>query len=301
MQTECVIHGRTITIEEVEGVRKLLRDHPDWSRLRLSREVCAAWDWRNAKGELRDIACRTVLLRLHRGGRIDLPAPRHAIDNRRRPVAWIPHDDAPVRLSLRELAPLEVSIPRSGSADAKLFRFLLERHHYLGLSHVPGENIGYLVRGVGGRELACVLFAAAAWKAVDRDRFIGWTAQLRSANLSFVANNARFLILPWVEVKNLASHVLALVARRVRSDWEAKYGHPVHALETFVDRSRFKGTCYRAANWLRLGQTSGRTRNDSSHSVQAAVKDVYFYPLVKNFREALRSPVRRRSEERTDQ
>jgi hypothetical protein len=287
MDKQRIIHGRTITAEELEGVRSLLRDHPDWTRLRLSREVCAAWDWRDAKGRLRDMACRTVLLRLHRSGEINLPAPRHSIDNRRRPLGWTAHDTTPVRLSLRELVPLNISIPRSGSADARLFRFLLEQYHYLGLAHVPGENMAYLIRGANGRELGCLLFAAAAWKAADRDQFIGWTTEQRAANLSLITNNARFLILPWVEVKNMASHILSLAARRVRSDWEAKYGHPVHALETFIDRSRFKGTCYRAANWLRLGKTSGRTRNDDGHRARAPVKDVYFYPLVKHLREEL--------------
>jgi len=168
-----------------------------------------------------------------------------------------------------------------------LFKFLIDRHHYLGLKHVPGENMSYLVREAGGRPVACLLFAAAAWQAAARDRLIGWTAAQRSANLSLVTNNARFLILPWVEVKNLASHVLGLIVGRIREDWSDKYGHPVHLLETFVDRSRFKGTCYRAANWICAGQTRGRTRNDRAHRIQAAVKDVYVYPLVKDFREVL--------------
>ncbi len=210
MDKQRIIHGRTITGEELDGVRSLLRDHPDWTRLRLSREVCAAWDWRDAKGALRDMACRTVLLRLHRSGEINLPAPRHTIDNRRRPLGRTPHDTTPVRVPMRELVPLDMSIPRPGSADARLFRFLLEQYHYLGLAHVPGENIGYLIRSLDGRELGCLLFAAAAWKAADRDQFIGWTAEQRAANLSLITNNARFLILPWVEVGNLASHILLI-------------------------------------------------------------------------------------------
>lgn len=290
-----------ITPAELAAVQALIREHPEWSRRRLSLEVCASWDWRNAKGELRDMACRTVLLRLHRGGELQLPVPRQADScNRRRPIGEVAHDATSIRLPLHELTPFDVSIPPPRSADAALFKFLLQRYHYLGLRHVPGENIGYLIRDARGREAACLLFAAAAWKTTDRDSFIGWPTAAREANLSFITNNVRFLIPPWVEVKNLASHVLALVARRIRSDWEAKYGHPVHALETFVDRSRFKGTCYRAANWLRLGETRGRTRNDSGHRIQAAVKDVYFYPLVKNFREALCSPVRQQTEGRTE-
>jgi len=288
MDNERVIHGRTITPAEIEAVKALIREHPDWSRRRLSLEVCASWDWRNAKGELRDMACRTVLLRLHRGGELELPAPRQGDTcNRHRPTGEVAHDSSPIRLPLHELTPLAVSIPPPRSADAAMFKFLLQRYHYLGLRHVPGENMAYLIRDAGGREVACLLFAAAAWKAVDRDRFIGWTAERRSANLSFVANNARFLIPPWVEVPHLASHVLGLIARRIRADWQTKYGHPVHALETFVDRSRFKGTCYRAANWRRLGETRGRTRNDRHTRIRTSVKDVYLYPLAANFREAL--------------
>lgn len=289
MQDERVIHGRTITREEVEAVRELLRDHPDWSRRRLSREVCAIWDWRNAKGELRDIACRTVLLRLHRGGELTLPVPRHDGRNqRRRVIADVPHNCMPIRRSLRELTPLSVSIPRPDSDEASLFKFLIQRYHYLGLSHVPGENMRYLVRETDGRVVACLLFAAAAWKAADRDRFIGWAAAERESNLSLIANNARFLIAPWVEVKCLASHVLSLVCRRVRADWLDKYGHPVHLLETFVDRERFRGTCYRAANWLKVGETIGRTRNDRHCKMSVPVKDIYVYPLRRNFRKLLR-------------
>lgn len=289
MNSERVIHGRTITPAEVEAVRRLIRDHPDWSRRRLSLEVCASWDWRNAKGELRDMACRTVLLRLHRGGELELPAPRQGDScNRRRAVREVAHDTTPIRRPLHELTPLEVSIPPPRSADAALFKFLLQRYHYLGLRHVPGENMSYLIRDARGREVACLLFAAAAWKAADRDLFIGWPSAAREANLSFVTNNVRFLVPPWVEVKNLASHALALVGRRIGEDWVDKYGHPVHLLETFVDRSRFRGTCYRAANWICAGQTRGRTRNDQAHRIQAEVKDVYVYPLVKDFREVLR-------------
>ncbi len=288
MKSQRIIHGRTITDKEIESVRKLLQDHPDWSRRRLSLEVCAAWDWRGANGDLRDIACRTVLLRLHRGGEITLPVPCHDGNNgRRRVIPETPCEDTPIRCSLRELTPLNVSVPRPGSEDAVLFKFLIQRYHYLGLKHVPGENMGYLIRDSGGRAVACLLFAAAAWKAADRDRFIGWPSEKRQSKLSFTTNNARFLVLPWVEVKNLASHVLALVCRRIRGDWEAKYGHGVHLLETFVDSSRFRGVCYQAANWQLAGRTAGRTRNDRFSRIEVPVKDIYLYPLVKNFRELL--------------
>lgn len=169
----------------------------------------------------------------------------------------------------------------------RLFNGLLAGYHYLGHRNTVGENLRYLVGDRMGRPVACALFGSAAWKCADRDAYVGWDRVTRERNLQRLTNNTRFLILPWVVVPHLASHVLGLIARRIRADWQAKYGHPVYALETFVDRGRFQGTCYRAANWLPLGATRGRTRNDCEHSIRAAVKDVYLYPLVANFRREL--------------
>jgi hypothetical protein len=252
--------------------------------------LCRRWDWRNARGQLKDMSCRLLLLKLERAGHIRL-APRlrpstNGFRNRRPPVA--PVEKAPIRGELRDLQPLRVSVVAPGSDDARLFLSLLAHEHYLGQRNTVGENMRYLVRDRHERPVACALFGAAAWKCADRDAFIGWDRPTRERNLQRLTNNTRFLIPGWVQVPHLASHVLGLIVRRIRADWQAKYGHPIHALETFVDRSRFKGTCYRAANWLRLGATQGRTRNDRAHSIQAAVKDVYVYPLAANFREALR-------------
>jgi hypothetical protein len=180
-----------------------------------------------------------------------------------------------------------VSIVGPGSEDLRLFNCLLSRYHYLGHRNTVGENIRYLVRDCTGRPVGCALFGSAAWKCAARDAWIGWDHGRREANLGFLTNNTRFLVLPWVTVPHLASHLLATLARRVRADWQAKYGHPVHALETFVESDRFKGTCYRAANWLRLGSTQGRTRNDRNHCLRATVKDVYLYPLSPDFRREL--------------
>jgi hypothetical protein len=180
-----------------------------------------------------------------------------------------------------------VSIVEPGSADLRLFNCLLNRYHYLGHRNTVGENIRYLVRDCTGRPVGCALFGSAAWKCAARDAWIGWDRGRREANLGFLTNNTRFLVLPWVAVPHLASHLLATLARRIRADWQAKYGHPVHALETFVESDRFRGTCYRAANWLRLGKTQGRTRNDRNHCLRATVKDVYLYPLSPDFRREL--------------
>ena len=160
-------------------------------------------------------------------------------------------------------------------------------YHYLGHRNTVGENLRYLVRDRVGRPVACALFGSAAWKCAARDTFIGWERGARERNLQELTNNTRLLVLPWVEVPHLASHLLGSLGRRIRADWQAKYAHPVHALETFVDRSRFRGTCYRAANWVRLGATQGRSRNDRKHSIRASVKDVYLYPLIPDFRQQL--------------
>ena len=284
-----VLQGRELTDADIELIRVLLLENPARGRTALSQELCRRWDWRNARGQLKEMACRTLLLKLERAGHIRLPPRRgpssNGMRNRCSPIAPVPRE--PVRGSLREFLPLSVSIVTPGSADARAFGRLLAHEHYLGHRNTVGENLRYLVRERQGRVVACVLFGSAAWKCAARDAFIGWDRCVRERHLQQITNNTRFLIPGWVRVPHLASHVLGLIARRIRADWQAKYGHPVHALETFVDRSRFKGTCYRAANWRRLGQTRGRTRNDREHRIQASVKDVYLFPLASDFRREL--------------
>jgi hypothetical protein len=235
------------------------------------------------------MAARTLLLKLERAGRIRLPARRGPSPNgqRNRHVAPEAPPSEPIRGALRELRPLRVSVVAPASDEARLFNGLLAHEHYLGHRNTVGENLRYLVRDRHERPVACALFGSAAWQCADRDAFLGWDRATRERNLQKLTNNTRFLIPTWVQVPHLASHVLGIIARRIRCDWQAKYGHPVHVLETFVDRSRFKGTCYRAANWLRLGATRGRTRNDRKHRIRVAVKDVYLYPLRPDFRREL--------------
>jgi hypothetical protein len=283
------MQGREVSGADIELIRDLLVEHPHWGRTRLSEELCRRWGWRNAQGRPKDMAARTLLLKLERGGHIRLP-PRqrpssNGFRNRHVPVVELAND--PIRGTLRDLRPLSVSVATPGSQDLRLFNGLLARYHYLGHRNTVGENLRYLVRDRHGRPVACALFGSAAWKCAVRDAFLGWERTARERNLQRLTNNTRFLVLPWVEIPHLASHVLGLIARRIRTDWQAKYGHPVQALETFVDRDRFQGTCYRAANWLWLGATRGRTRNDREHRIHTAVKDVYLYPLVADFRREL--------------
>ena len=284
-----VIQGRELIGADMAEIRGLLADHPDWGRSRLSDELCRRWDWRNARGRWKDMAARTLLLKLERHGHICLPERRGPSPNgsRNRHAILVPPAAEPIGGVLRDLQPLSVNVVAPGSPDLRLFNGLLAGYHYLGHRNTVGENLRYLARDRHGRPVACSLFGSAAWKCAPRDAFLGWERAARERNLQGLTNNTRFLVLPWVEVPNLASHLLGVLARRVRADWNAKYGHPVHALETFVDRDRFQGTCYRAANWLRLGATQGRTRNDREHCICAAVKDVYLYPLGADFRREL--------------
>ena len=275
--------------DELGLVQHLLATEPGWNRSRLSRELCERWAWRNEAGRIKDMACRTLLLKLERRGLIRLPARQGPSPNarRNRRALDLPCDRTPIGGPLGEVQPVGIEALGEGHADLRLFRFLLQTHHYLGLRNSVGENLKYLARDRHGRPLACLLFGAAAWKAKARDERIGWTGEQRQRGLACVANNARFLILPWVRVPHLASHLLGAVVRGLDADWRSKYGHGIALLETFVDRQRFRGTCYRAAGWVHVGATTGRSRNDRDNTLSVPVKDIYLRPLTPDFRRRL--------------
>lgn len=281
------IQGRDLREADLAQIQSLISAHPDWNRRRLSVELAQAWNWRTLTGQLKDMAARTLMLKLAQRGWITLP-PRRRAAPRRLPIATeLPLQDSgesPVSSKLSELTPLTLRIV---PARHPAFSRYLAHHHYLGYRGPVGENLAYLLGDRHGRDLACVLFGAPAWKVASRDRFIGWDHDLRPRRLHLLVNNARFLILPWVRVPHLASHILARITRRLRADWQAKYGHPLYLAETFVDRERFRGTCYRAANWICVGQTQGRSRQDRAHTIQVPIKDVYLQPLTPRFREEL--------------
>ncbi len=294
-----LIQGRVIHSDDLAQLRQLLQLHPDWSRWRLSRELARLWDWRTARGQLKDMAARTLLLKLEQRGWITLPPCRCASPNRmrhKRMPALVPTlNRQPLQKPLADLRPLNLTEVSVGPTPQRaLFEALLHEYHYLSHRSPIGENLQYLVCERAGRPVACLLFGAAAWQCADRDRYIGWDPRTRGLGLHLIANNARFLILPWVQVAGLASHVLGQISRRIGSDWQRKYGHPIYLLETFVQTDRFSGTCYRAANWVRVGQTKGRTRQDSPEGRQLQVprKDIYLYPLVARFAERLRTPAK---------
>lgn len=284
-----VIHGRRFQAPELHQVQGLVATHPEWSRYRLSRELCALWDWRTATGQWRDMAARTVLLKLEQRGWVRLPERRMLSPNRHRLAAptardW---DQRPITGRLAELSPIGIEEVSQARGAREELRALLARFHYLGYRAPAGENLQYVVRDRAGRLLAGVVFAGAAWKCAARDRWIGWHCRQREGRLNQIANNVRFLLAPWVQVPQLGSWILGALGRRIARDWQAKYGHPVVLLETFVERDRFAGTCYRAANWERVGETTGRSRADRHRTLQVPVKEVYVRPLRGDFREAL--------------
>lgn len=273
---------------EVAIIGHWLQAYPSWNRTRLSRELCGHWNWRNGAGRLKDMACRSLLLKLEERGLIKLPPRRTASVNglRNRPLRPVPCEERPVQCSLTELGPLQL-IPVESQEDGALFRFLLARHHYLGYGNTVGENVKYLVRAQEGRPLAALLFGAAAWKCAARDAWIGWSGQQREQRLPLIANNTRFLVAPWVRVASLASHTLGLAAVRVGQDWQRKYGHGIELLETFVDGERFRGTCYQAAGWQHVGTTTGRTRNDDGLRPPGPSKEIFLKPLRVGWKERL--------------
>lgn len=262
-------------------IRDWLQVHPDSNRTQLSRELCAVWNWRNGAGRLKDMAARSLLLKLEARGQIQLPPRRTASVNalRNRQALCLEHDQRVLAGPLQELQPIGLQPVVEGSSEGKFFQFLLQRYHYLGLRNCVGENLKYLARDPEGRVLACLLFGSAAWKASARDQWIGWDPQQRTRHLHLLTNNTRFLVVPWAKVPHLASHVLAQATSRLSEDWQAKYGHPIYLVETFVECERFRAACYRAAGWKQLGVTSGRTRNDDGTRPRAPIKAIYVKAL----------------------
>jgi len=293
-----IMQGRRMGSQEVAQVRELLAAQPEWSRWRLSQELARQWEWRSATGQLKDMAARTLLLKMERRGWIVLPARKRASPNRMRhkrvPALDRSISQETLATPLANLLPLDLrEVSSESPADRGLLEALLHQFHYLSYRSPVGENLQYLVRERTGRPVACLLFGAAAWQCADRDQHIGWDAATRAARLHLLTNNTRFLIVPWVDSPRLASHVLGLVLRRIGADWQRKYGHPIHLIETFVERDRFGGTCYQAANWIRVGQTKGRTRQDApdGQRQQAPIKDIYLFPLQRRFAQHLREPL----------
>jgi hypothetical protein len=281
--------GREIGAEEIGSIQRLMAENPGWSRRRLSAEVCRAWNWVQPNGALRDMVCRSLLLQLHRAGWIELPAkrcsPRNNVVARAEPDPVLALWDRPRQAALAQLGPLEIRQVRR-TAEEALFGQLMQAHHYLRYTQPVGAHLKYLALA-GGEPIACLAWSSAPRHLALRDRFIGWPASVRRANLHLIAYNTRFLILPSVKVPHLATHVLGQIARRISEDWQRVYAHPIHLLETFIDPARFRGACYRAANWIYLGLTTGRGHNARTQRCDQPRKELWVYPLSADFRHRL--------------
>src|SRR5246127_1053497 len=280
--------GQSLSGEQIAFLRRYIADHPELSRWKLSRELCEAWQWKQANGALRDMVCRGLLLMLHRGGEIELPTVRQVPLNpfvrRERPQPVVV-ERTPLTGPLSQIQPIELQQVRR-TTEESLFNSLIEHNHYLGYEQPVGEHLKYVVRA-RGRPIACLAWSSAPRHLGSRDRYIGWSAEARRRNIRFIAYNTRFLILPWVAVPHLASHILGRMAGILSEDWQQIYCHPVYFAETFIDPGRFRGTCYRAANWKLLGLTTGRGKNDQTNKPNRPIKEVLGLPLTPRFRDYL--------------
>jgi len=278
--------GRQITEQQVRFLRRLIAENPEASRRALSKQVCEAWEWKQANGQLCDMICRGMMLHLERGGLLKLPEkkafPPNPLATGRKKPPVIQVDRTPIQCSLKQLGLIEIRQVRCTGSE-KLYNSLIDQHHYLGYCHPVGEQLKYLVF-TDHRPIACFAFSSAPRHLGPRDRFIGWAPEQRKSNIHLIGYNTRFLILPWIQVRYLASHLLARLARKISSDWQQLYQHPIYFLETFIDTQRFKGTCYQAANWIYLGKTTGRGKDDQTNKPNRSIKAIWGYPLRPDFR-----------------
>lgn len=283
------LRGRDVTPAQLEAIRGLIENQPGISRRALSIRVCEDWGWKQPNGELCDVKCRALLLVLERGGHLQLPAPRWyakqpAVRVRRATPPLI--DERPLTCTLAEVGTIEIRQVRR-TREEPLVQALLDAHHYLGYCRPVGEHLKYLV-SAGERPLGCFIWSSPPRCLAPRDRYIGWSPVERRAGVHLVAYQSRFLILPWVRVPHLASHLLGAMNRRLSADWQRVYAHPIHFVETFVDPELYRGTCYKAGNWIHLGMTTGRGKNSVTSTPNRSLKEVYGYALRKDFRELLR-------------
>jgi hypothetical protein len=281
--------GETIDGEQIAFLRQFIAAHAESSRWKLSRQLCEAMNWKQVNGALRDGVCRGLLLMLERAGQIELPPVRRYIRGQLRSARLRPEpvliETTPLAMPLGALGPVEIQSVRRTS-DEPLFNSLMEQYHYLGYEQPVGEHLKYLV-WARGRPVACLAWSSSPRHLGARDRFIGWDQAARKRNIHLIAYNTRFLVLPWVAVPHLASHILGRMAARIPADWGHSYAHPIYVLETFVDPVRFRGTCYRAANWIMVGNTTGRGKDDQTHRPNRPIKQVLALPLHRRFRELL--------------
>lgn len=288
MELNIRYRGKTATTQDIELIKKIIAENPKISRRSLSKKLCHIWNWVQPNGTLRDMVCRGFLLQLESSGYIKLPEKKRNPNNplaNRKPPAKIEVEQTPVITGLSKIKPLKIRQVRR-TPDEKFYNSLIHQFHYLGYTQPVGEHLKYIIYA-GDRAVSCLGFSSAPRHIGSRDRFIGWESEIRRKNIHLIAYNTRFLILPWVRVSYLASHLLSKICKILPLDWQKVYNHPIYYLETFVDTDRFRGTCYKAANWIYLGKTTGRGKNDQTNKINRSIKAVWGYPLTRNFREVL--------------
>jgi hypothetical protein len=280
--------GRNFSISDLDVIQRILAHNPNANRAELSRIVCKRLNWLNAQGQLKEMSCRVAMLRMQEDKLITLPPPKNkppALCKKKISHTNRTNPSVKISTSVGKIGELSLSLV-IGRKDASIWNEYIDRYHYLGHKTLPGAQLRYFVRA-NHQLIACLGFGAAAWKTAPRDEFIGWTPKQREKNLHLIINNARFLILPWIQSKNLASKILSLVSKRLTSDWQLKYHYKPVLLETFVELPRFTGACYKAANWIHVGTTAGRGRNDRFNEYKLFKKDILLFSLDKKFKQIL--------------
>lgn len=281
--------GRDFARNEIEHIRHLISEKPPKTRVEISRAVRGDFKWYKHDGGLKDMSCRVALLRMEKDGLIKLPPPQRSNGNGKKRIKFTSttNPQSSIALSAGKLPDLKIEIV-SSTKESKLWNEYIHRYHYLGYTPLPGARLRYIVYSKNN-VLAFPGFGASAWKVAPRDKFIGWTTKQRTSNLHLIINNARFLILPWITSKNLASKILSLISKRITNDWKQRYNYKPVLLETFVECRRFQGTCYKAANWIKVGVTKGRGKLDEKREHVLPVKDIFLYSVNRKFREILNS------------
>jgi hypothetical protein len=281
-----IISRPVIGEEQLCQIKLIMEENPGASRTRISKMLCELWDWRFPSRDLKDMSCRDLLRQLANQGKIELP-DSHApwIDSSKpRVIPRLEHDTTPIACHLKDILPLSIEIvDKEGMPE---FMSLLAQFHYLGVDRAVGRNMKYMARAKDGRPVAMLMYGSAAWKCKGRDDHIGWNPEQRKCNLQLLTNNTRFLIPEWIRIPHLASYTLSRISKRISADWQGKYGHPILCLETFVDE-QYEGTVYKASNWMFVGKTAGRGRDDSHKQCLLTIKSMYLYPLARNYRKTL--------------
>ena len=281
------IQGREISLLEVAEIKEMLSKNPTWTRTKLSREICKHWNWIRLDGQIKDIACRELLRKLEKRSLIELPPSKQKTRSSKKVIEFVEVEMDSICDKLSNIQPIRIEDARSDRKHEKTFNYLLSKYHYLSYNRTVGQNMKYVVLDKKDRYLGCVLFGAPAWQCEDRDKWIGWSAAIRERNLNLTCNNTRFLILPSVRVPHLASCILGKCLRRLLNDWKKRYGRGVVLVETFVDTTLYLGTCYKAANWKKVGKTKGRSRQDRYTKLKVPIKDIWVIPLRSDYKEVL--------------